>query len=267
MLKCLAVKKKQKAKLSTVTVTDEIIQTIGPDFVSFTLDSAFFCDSLEFSKFTQDVNVQWRSKLLNPMTLRVGGTQQDMCQAAFGPYLKTLPGIPKQFGCNVTMAKLKALNKFVSDLPETDLVYGLNALTRIVEANGSTWDGRNAKEIVQLGIMEKTRFELGNEPALWQSNKWSLTTAQEHAQDFAKLGNLTASRYQSVIGPDWFIQCFPTYPQCDTKYLKEFLQAGPSLDVVTYHSYPWLGTILQPETPVAADLYNETFLNLEGITA
>ena len=267
MLKCLAVKKEQRSTLSIVTVTNETIQTLGQDFVSFTLDSAFFCDTLGFSKFAKDKNVRWRSSLLSPMTLRVGGTQQDMCQAAFGPYIEPLPGVPKQYGCNVTMSKLQALNDFVSGLPETDLVYGLNALTRDVGVNHSSWDDKNAKEIVQSEIMEKAKFELGNEPALWQSNKWTQTTAQQHAEDYEKLRALTANHYQSVVGPDWFIQCLPTYPQCDTTYLKKFLSAGPSLDVVTYHSYPWLGTIVQPVSPVASDLYNETLLNIEGIAA
>jgi hypothetical protein len=286
-----------------VTLTSEKINTIRPDFLSYTMDTAFVCNAAELHAFVSDDRWRQRVQALSPMTVRVGGTQGDFTQAAFGPLSPTIAGLPQNLGCNISKAQLEDVLSFAlgsndvgksarngsnssssssssssSNISNT-AVFALNALTR--ENARAPWNTTNARAIIELNAAWAAAgpaggghfgaFELGNEPALWRSNGWTNTTAAQHAADFATLRRLLymQSGYApapKILGPDVFVQCLPS--GCDTSYVRAFLAATPDLDAFTFHTYPWLGTVKAPATtPDAATLLNKSWLDIAGMAA
>ena len=220
----------------SISVSSEIVHVLGPKFLSFTLDTAFFCDEKDSVTFLSDQSVRARLIPLAPFSLRVGGTQADYSQAAFGPMVEELPGArEKGWGCNYTHAQLSSLALFATSFgnKDVDLVFGLNALTRSGSVASAAWNESNARALVSCSSLANASLELGNEPELWGLQSFARNlTAKVHAADFAILRGLVEPK-QTVIGPDYFVQCLPQFPTCDVTYLQEFLSARPSLDVLT----------------------------------
>lgn len=258
----------KKSQTIVVNVTEKVINSIDNSFLSFTLDTAFFCEANSVVAFLNNVNVKQLSSLLMPFSIRVGGTQSDYSQADFGINAPELPGVrQKGWGCNYTLNQFKQLMNFSISLGNAEIIFGLNSLTREGGQQMGKWNGINAQSI--LGATESSTisgWELGNEPELWWLQSFANNiSAKEHAEDFSTLRQLLPHKQSSVIGPDFFVQCLPQFPSCDTKYLQMFLAEKPLIDVLTFHLYPWLGTVDQPVTPTANSMYNISILNVAGI--
>ena len=254
-----------------VNVTEKVINSIDGSFLSFTLDTAFFCEANSALAFFTDAKVQQQLSLLMPFSIRVGGTQSDYCQANFAPKVDELPGAANTgYGCNYTTSQFKQLMNFSRSLGDAEVVFGLNSLTREGGKETGKWNGINAKAILRATELKNVSgWELGNEPELWWLQSFAKNiSATEHAADFATLRQLLPDNHKSkIIGPDFFVQCLPQFPSCDTTYLQTFLARQPSIDVLTFHLYPWLGTVDQPTTPSANSMYNTSLLNVAGIAA
>ena len=253
-----------------VTVTEEVVNYIDRSFLSFTLDTAFFCEAQSSESFFDNSDIRHRASLFMPFSLRVGGTQSDYSQAGFGPYAPELPGVrEKKLGCNYTLSQLQHLMSFASSLDnevDVHVVFGLNSLTREGGTVHGKWNAVNARALVNVSSMHKVSWELGNEPVLWSLQPFARNiSAAEHAADYEVLRQLAPS--SQLIGPDFFVQCLPQYPNCDVDYLDSFLTQRPALDVVTFHLYPWLGTIDEPTTPTPASMMNITLLDQAGTAA
>ena len=237
----------------SISVSSEIVHVLGPKFLSFTLDTAFFCDEKESVTFLSDKSVRARLIPLAPFSLRVGGTQGDYSQAAFGPVVEELPGArEKKWGCNYTHAQLSTLASFVTSFgdKDVDLVFGLNALTRAGSIASAAWNESNARALVSCSSLANASLELGNEPELWGLQRFARNlTAKVHAADFAILRGIVEPK-QAVIGPDYFVQCLPQFPTCDVTYLQEFLSARPPLDVLTCVLLFYLALCLFPSETI-----------------
>ena len=253
-----------------VTVTEEVVNYIDRSFLSFTLDTAFFCEVRSSESFFDNEDIRHRASLFMPFSLRVGGTQSDYSQASFGPYAPELPGVrERNWGCNYTLLQLQHLMSFASSLDnevDAHVVFGLNSLTREGGSVHGKWNSVNAKALVTAPSMHNASWELGNEPVLWSLQPFARNiSAAEHAADFAVLRQTTTS--SQLVGPDFFVQCLPQYADCEVDYLNAFLAQRPALDVVSFHLYPWLGTIDEPTTPTPASMMNITLLNQAGVAA
>ena len=273
---CVHCMEKNKSTLNrdndvVVNVTNKVVNSIDRSFLSFTFDTAFFCQASISDSFLNNKDVQNRASLLMPFSLRVGGTQSDYSLASFGPFVPELPGSrASNWGCNYTMSQFQHLMSFASSLDDDvnmHVVFGLNSLTREGGNVQGKWNGINAKALVSLPCLHNMSWELGNEPVLWSLQPFARNiSAAEHARDFDVLRHMVSSSHQ-VVGPDFFVQCLPQYSDCNMEYLDSFLREKPALDVVTFHLYPWLGTVNEPMTPTASSMMNATLLNQAGIAA
>ena len=138
------------------------------------------------------------------------------------------------------------------------LVYGVDSLTRARAANVGPIDLVNADGLFKLaaGDTDSKRallgFELGNEPINWRTKGYTNLTAAQHAADFPTmrkhLSRIFKGWVQSplVLGPDvWGVA---QREGIATKYLREFLEAKPDVDIVTIHVYSlWI-----PSTNISA---------------
>ena len=262
----------------------DVVTTVNADFISYTLDIAFFCQTDSLAGFMTDA-VRQRLAHLAPFTLRVGGTQADFSQFAGGPALPRLPSLPsytQDWGCNVTAARLRGLKNF-SAAAGGSLLFGLNSLLRSGNMQSGAWTDANAAGLLAADATDAAPiagWELGNEPRLWQLNDWAPNlSAAKHAADYALLRGAIASAYPSsarpaVVGPDLFIQCAvgwspapPNGSACDFEYLDAFVRARPDLDALTIHLYPWIGSFEHKTQPTAADFYSARWLDVTGIAA
>lgn len=265
------------ARLETVVdvTVGEPIYKVLPSFASFTLDSARLCaPDLELPDpgSVAAARLAW---LATPgLILRFGGTWSDNEQfLAPGkellPRLRPTPGWLGP-GCNLTTAKWKMLETFVSRL-NASLVFGVNALTRQNQSDPtSPIDLHNAELLFNQEAAARNEghasallgFELGNEPSYWLNNATGYTNLPpaQHAADFramrAQLATKFAGRMPLVIGPDVVAHVSDKRALHADAYLADFLSARPDVDIVSMHFYEFWGANIS-----AATLYDEQKLD------
>jgi hypothetical protein len=252
-----------------VSVTDKVVlHTVSDGMLSYTLDTAMLSGG-QLERLVTDPLVAARAAHLAPFYLRLGGTRGDFVQftgspSAPAPVVPELPNLPPApfLRGNITARQLSVLTDFARAV-SARLIIGLNGLLRVGAVQSGAWDSTNARALFAQDAATGTSvssdgnmsgggvwgYELGNEPMLWQANRWARNiTAAQHAGDWAELRLAIAAVYATTppaarpraIGPDVFVPCLPNQQQkleCDVQYLRDFLSAKPDLDVLTVRAH------------------------------
>ena len=116
--------------MAPVSVTvGPAIGAVWPEFLSFTLDAAWFCQEASAAAFLDSPITAARASHLAPFAVRVGGTQADFSQFAGGPLLpplESLPGWTDDYGCNYTAESFTALKRWADELDGVRLAFAAN---------------------------------------------------------------------------------------------------------------------------------------------
>jgi len=233
---------------STVTVGSKIINTVEPEFLSFTCDI-----HVPSQKCAWDQKLCWApnasflladtthprlvnaAKHLSPAILRVGGSPGDRMTYEFGN-TKCKKG---EFYC-LRKQKWDGWQE-LAQKAGIRIMYGLSFLSR--KENGKKWDSTNAKELIEYtyskfgGKPPMFGFELGNELST-RSNTGNSYSPEDVVTAFSELRStiksLSLDHRPKLAGP----ACGNGGPH-NPGWIAEFLSKGGAelLDVVTYHYY------------------------------
>ena len=180
------------------------IHTIGPDFLSFGLDTAQIVGSYWWDKEGKIVGGRGKNKgaplnlnnkklikytkALSPAYLRIGGSEAD---ALF--YNLEKKKKPKQFDSELTIKNIKDISDFIKKT-NTKLFFTLNQGPSTWDKNGE-YQTANLESFLKYISKNKTipfTFELGNEVfAYWAIFGISYQqTEEEYAKNFITVKNL-----------------------------------------------------------------------------
>jgi len=175
-------------------------------------------------------------KNLAPAYLRIGGTAADETFYAVRDGLSTPPSPYKYI---LSRSQWDAVNRFAQEA-ELDVVFTLNA-GRGPRGSRIRWNTENARELIEYSAergYEVAAWSLGNEPNLFPAAHGLWLSMQQYAEEYARLKEIIKEIFPQakLLGPSsafWpgvgeFLPIFP-------RFLKE---AGPVLDVITWHYYP-----------------------------
>ncbi|XP_025082651.1 heparanase-like [Pomacea canaliculata] len=201
---------KVREPVSVHVSLQQSINTIGPHFVSVTLDSSLVHANWSTFDF-RSTKLQNLAHGLSPSYLRLGGTtadalifQSDSSHPSHGG-----EGKPVEFKShpifNMTTKQFDDINHFARTVG-WDFIMDLNALIRF--PNGS-WDPSNAQELLRYGSAKNysiVGFQLGNEYDLYHSAFNYTVLPSQLAKDVLTLSQVLAKfpLYSSsfIVGPE-----------------------------------------------------------------
>ena len=175
----ISLREHQQAPTSAMKSDDAVKLPIGPvkyrvlpTFLSYTWDSAGFCDTNGTIRCADDRTTQLRAANLAPFVLRVSGSYTDREQFEGGPYLRELPSAvasglrahnPRP-QCNVSAGAFDAIKRFAA-AANAPLIWGLNSITREHASATGAYDSANAEALMRHDISGEggtvAAYELG----------------------------------------------------------------------------------------------------------
>ena len=128
-----------------------ILHTTYEAYVSFTFDLSAWGVFASYNNFSDTAFIT-AARNFAPALLRIGGTAQDNTTYEMERNAPSglTEGIPSRV---MTRAQWDAMNEFCLKAG-WKIVFGLNALQGWHGASGWTWDGGNARELVEVWVCE-----------------------------------------------------------------------------------------------------------------